>query len=68
MTPASLASLAYVALFPSVLAYVCWNRGVREAGAARRGDLQLMPVFCACSRWGSSASGSPATIGWAACW
>jgi drug/metabolite transporter (DMT)-like permease len=46
VTPVSLASLAYVALFPSVVAYVCWNRGVREAGAARAGvTLQLMPVF-----------------------
>ena len=46
VTAASLASLAYVALFPSVLAYVFWNRGVREAGAARAGiTLQLMPVF-----------------------
>jgi drug/metabolite transporter (DMT)-like permease len=43
---ASLASLAYVALFPSVVAYVFWNRGVREVGPAPAGvTLQLMPVF-----------------------
>jgi drug/metabolite transporter (DMT)-like permease len=42
----SLASLAYVALFPSVLAYIFWNRGVREVGANAAGvTLQLMPVF-----------------------
>ena len=46
VTNASLASLVYVALFPSVVAYVFWNRGVREAGPARAGvTLQLMPVF-----------------------
>ena len=32
LTAESLASLAYVALFPSVLAYIFWNRGVREVG------------------------------------
>jgi drug/metabolite transporter (DMT)-like permease len=43
---ASLASLAYVALFPSVVAYVFWNRGVREVGPNAAGvTLQLMPVF-----------------------
>jgi drug/metabolite transporter (DMT)-like permease len=42
----SLASLAYVALFPSVIAYVFWNRGVREVGPNAAGvTLQLMPVF-----------------------
>lgn len=32
VTAESLASLAYVALFPSVLAYIFWNHGVREVG------------------------------------
>ncbi len=42
----SLASLAYVALFPSVLAYIFWNRAVRAVGANAAGvTLQLMPVF-----------------------
>ncbi|HSA80036.1 MAG TPA: DMT family transporter [Geminicoccaceae bacterium] len=46
VTTASLASLAYVALFPSVLAYIFWNRGVREVGPNAAGvTLQLMPVF-----------------------
>jgi drug/metabolite transporter (DMT)-like permease len=40
------AALAYVALFPSVLAYVFWNRAVHEVGAARSGQfIHLMPVF-----------------------
>ncbi len=42
----SAASLVYVALFPSVVAYVFWNRGVREVGPNAAGvTLQLMPVF-----------------------
>jgi drug/metabolite transporter (DMT)-like permease len=46
LTAESLASLAYVALFPSVLAYIFWNRGVREVGPNAAGvTLQLMPVF-----------------------
>jgi drug/metabolite transporter (DMT)-like permease len=46
LTVESLASLAYVALFPSVLAYIFWNRGVREVGPNAAGvTLQLMPVF-----------------------
>lgn len=46
--PKSLASLAYVALFPSVIAYVFWNRGVREVGPSLAGlFLPLMPVFSA---------------------
>jgi drug/metabolite transporter (DMT)-like permease len=46
VTTASLVSLAYVALFPSVLAYIFWNRGVREVGPNAAGvTLQLMPVF-----------------------
>jgi len=40
------AVLGYVALFPSVLAYVFWNRAVHEVGAARSGQfIHLMPVF-----------------------
>jgi drug/metabolite transporter (DMT)-like permease len=46
--PKSVASLAYVALFPSVIAYVFWNRGVREVGPSLAGlFLPLMPVFSA---------------------
>lgn len=42
----SLASLLYVSVFASVIAYIFWNRGVREAGPNAAGvSLQLMPVF-----------------------
>ena len=42
----SLASLAYVGIFPSFLGYIFYNRGIAEVGAAR-GSLfiHLMPVF-----------------------
>jgi drug/metabolite transporter (DMT)-like permease len=42
----NLAAIGYVALFPSVLAYVFWNRAVAEMGPNRTGQyLHLMPVF-----------------------
>jgi drug/metabolite transporter (DMT)-like permease len=42
----TLASIAYVAVFPSVVAYLCFNRAVEVAGANRAGQyLHLMPVF-----------------------
>lgn len=45
-TPTNLAALAYVALFPSVLAYVIWNRSVARLGANRTGQyIHLMPLF-----------------------
>lgn len=43
---ATVASILYLALFPSILAYVFWNRAVAELGANRTGQfLHLMPVF-----------------------
>jgi drug/metabolite transporter (DMT)-like permease len=37
-----------VALFPSVLAYLFWNRGVELVGASRAGlFINLIPVFAA---------------------
>lgn len=46
LTPASLASLGYVALFPSVLSFIFWNYGVDRVGANRAGIfIHLMPVF-----------------------
>ncbi|WP_295878985.1 DMT family transporter [uncultured Thiohalocapsa sp.] len=43
---ANLAAIGYVALFPSVLAYVFWNRAVAELGANRTGQyMHLVPVF-----------------------
>ncbi len=42
----ALAGLAYFAIFPSVLAYLFWNRGVHEVGANRAGlFIYVVPVF-----------------------
>ena len=42
----TLGAIGYVALFPSVLAYVIWNRAVAQLGADRTGQLlHLMPAF-----------------------
>lgn len=39
-------TLIYVAIFPSVLAFIFWNRAVRDIGANRAGVfIYLMPVF-----------------------
>ena len=44
--PESFAALAYVAVFPSLIAYACFNRGVELIGPGRAGVfLNLMPVF-----------------------
>ena len=43
---ASIAAVLYVAIFPSLLAYIFYNRGVELLGAARAGIyLFLIPVF-----------------------
>jgi drug/metabolite transporter (DMT)-like permease len=45
-TPAVAASFGYVALFPSVLSYIFWNRAVAVVGANKAGIfMHLMPVF-----------------------
>ncbi len=45
-TPAAFAVLVYVVIFPSVLAYICFNRGVELIGANRAGPFfHLIPVF-----------------------
>ncbi|MGQ9369808.1 DMT family transporter [Azospirillum sp. ST 5-10] len=42
----SLGSVVYVAVFPSILAYLCFNRSVALIGANRTGlSIHLMPVF-----------------------
>ena len=39
-------SIGYVAIFASLLAFICWNRAVREIGANKAGPMvHLMPVF-----------------------
>ena len=46
VTAETLASLAYVGVFASVIAYMAWNRGVADLGAGKAGHLtHLMPVF-----------------------
>jgi drug/metabolite transporter (DMT)-like permease len=38
--------VAYIAIFPSILAYLFWNRGVAEIGAPTAGlFIYLIPVF-----------------------
>ena len=42
----TLQSVCYVAIFPSIVSYICYNRGVELVGANRAGlFLHLMPVF-----------------------
>ncbi|MBT8328363.1 MAG: DMT family transporter [Desulfofustis sp.] len=42
----TLVTIVYVAIFPSVLAFIFWNRAVRDIGANRAGIfIHLMPVF-----------------------
>jgi drug/metabolite transporter (DMT)-like permease len=44
--PAALAGVFYVAIGASVLAYICWNRGVAIVGANTAGfTLHLLPAF-----------------------
>ncbi len=44
--PSVVLTVAYVAVFPSALAYLFWNRGVAAIGANAAGHfIHLMPVF-----------------------
>ena len=48
----ALAALVSVATFPSVLAYIFWNRGVEQVGASVAGlFVHLMPVFGVLLAW-----------------
>ncbi len=48
LSPGVAASIGYVAVFPSIVAYFCWNRGVAVIGANRTGlFINLIPVFAA---------------------
>jgi len=39
-------SILYVAIFPSIVAYFCWNRGVEQVGPNRAGlFINLIPAF-----------------------
>ncbi|NVK43344.1 MAG: DMT family transporter [Oceanospirillaceae bacterium] len=42
----TLGTVLYMAIFPSILSYLCWNRGVAELGAPVAGlFIHLMPLF-----------------------
>lgn len=46
LTPVSVGSVLYVAVFPSLLSYLFWNDATRRLGAGRTGQFSyLMPVF-----------------------
>lgn len=46
LTPGSAATVLYIALFASIGAYLCWNRGVAAVGANRAGfTIHLLPLF-----------------------
>lgn len=46
LTPGAVGALAYVTIFPSILAVLCYNRGVQLIGANRSGPfLHLVPLF-----------------------
>ena len=46
LTQPVIVSLLYVALCPSILAYLFWNRGIQEIGANRAGlYINLIPLF-----------------------
>lgn len=45
-TPVTLGAVAYVAIFPAILAYLCFNRSVELLGANRAGHFfHLQPAF-----------------------
>lgn len=45
-SPLSLGAVGYAAIFTSIIAYVCWSRGVEAVGPGRAGVfLHLIPVF-----------------------
>ncbi|MBU2965417.1 DMT family transporter [Amphritea sp. 2_MG-2023] len=44
--PQTLSTIVYMAICPSILAYIFWNRGVAELGPAKAGlFIHLMPPF-----------------------
>ncbi|MDB5563734.1 MAG: protein of unknown function transrane [Tardiphaga sp.] len=46
MTASNALSLVYVVVFPSILAYLCYNRGVQLVGPNRSAPFfHLVPVF-----------------------
>lgn len=43
---ASVGTIIYMAIFPSILAYIFWNKGIAQLGAAKAGlFIHLMPLY-----------------------
>lgn len=52
VTPATVAAMIYVGIFPSFVGYVFWNRAVAEVGSNVAGIfMHLMPVFGSLLAW-----------------
>jgi len=52
VTPATLAAMLYVGIFPSFVGYIFWNRGVEKVGPNVAGIfMHLMPVFGSLLAW-----------------
>jgi drug/metabolite transporter (DMT)-like permease len=52
VTPATVAAMVYVGVFPSFVGYIFWNRGVAEVGPNISGIfMHLMPVFGSLLAW-----------------
>lgn len=52
VTPATLAAIVYLGIFPSFVGYIFWNRGVAEVGSNVAGIfMHLMPLFGALLAW-----------------
>ncbi|MCP3872160.1 MAG: DMT family transporter [Desulfobacteraceae bacterium] len=46
ITPVNVCVLLYLGIFPSILSYICWNYGVRTAGASIASIFfYLLPIF-----------------------
>ncbi len=46
-SPTVLAAIVYLGVGPSLLAYLCWNRAVRNIGSVRAGLISYcLPLFC----------------------
>ena len=46
LTPQTIAAVAYVAVFPSVAAFLCWSRSVVLVGSTTTGlSIHLIPVI-----------------------
>ncbi len=46
LNPQVIMSVLYVSIFPSIVAYICWNRGAQTIGPSRTGlFINFIPVF-----------------------